>query len=108
MTICLDLYCPGQAILLRQESLKIGLNTLESMVQHLVRQTELSNQIGYIDKLPQYYRNKVAYLELPYFFNEWHGFFYYSNESERVFVMEKNFAGCLGIKVINRRGVSDQ
>ena len=49
------------------------------------------------------YKNKVSYLEEPYFFNEWYGFFYYCNESEKTFVMEKNFAGCLGLKVVNWR-----
>ena len=45
----------------------------------------------------------MAYLEDPYFFNEWYGFFYYSNESKKTFVMEKNFAGCLGLKVVNNK-----
>ena len=35
-------------------------------------------------------------------FNEWYGFLYYANESRKTFVMEKNFAGCLGFRVINR------
>ena len=54
------------------------MSTVQQMVQRVV-QTVKSEQIGYIDKLPRDYQNKVAYLEEPYFFNDWYGFFYYSN-----------------------------
>ena len=41
-------------------------------------------------------------MEEPYFFNDWYGFFYYNNQSNKTFVMEKNFAGCQGLKVVNQ------
>lgn len=45
----------------------------------------------------------VTYLEEPYFFNEWYGFLYYRNDSANTFVMEKNLAGCHGLKVVNHK-----
>ena len=45
----------------------------------------------------------VTYLEEPYFFNEWYGFLYYRNDSAMTFVMEKNLAGCHGLKVVNHK-----
>ena len=54
-----------------------------------------------MDKFPQDYGGKVTYHEDPYFFNDWYGYMYYCNDSEKRFLMEKKLSGCKGLKVVN-------
>ena len=54
LTISVDVYCPSQTIFLRQESARIGMSAVQQMIQRVV-QTEQSEKIEYIDKLPSHY-----------------------------------------------------
>ena len=71
-------------------------------MEELVRKTALNSEnLECIDKFPRDYNNKVFYLEDPFFFNDWYGFMYYHNKSEKIFQIEKRFGGCIGHKVIS-------
>uniref|UniRef100_A0A7S3I0F8 Uncharacterized protein n=1 Tax=Favella ehrenbergii TaxID=182087 RepID=A0A7S3I0F8_9SPIT len=72
------------------------------MVSKEVRERRKA-ELEEFDKFSRVYENKVKYLEDPYFFNDWYGFLYYQNGSERTFRLEKQLAGCVGYQVVNKR-----
>ena len=68
---------------MRQELASHGFYTVEQAILRHVRENE--QLVEKIERFPEAYGNKVTYLEDPYFFNDWHGFAHYANDSEKIF-----------------------
>jgi len=100
MSVVVDVYCPGQIVHLQQDNVVNGFWALDQLVTNMVR---TGAQVEHFEKQEKKYKNKVVYLEDPYFFNEWYGFMYYSNGSDYTFQFEKHLEGCTGHKVVNER-----
>lgn len=96
----MDVYCPGQAIFMREETLRNGFATMQEVVRKEVYSKDESC-LERVDKYPEHYGSKVVYAEDAYFFADWFGFMYFRNLSDRRFSMTKNMAGCTGFKIVN-------
>ena len=78
----------------------MGFECLEALIRNEVAKSP--QMLETVEKFPKDYENKVRYMEDPSYFNDWYGFLYLENESQKTFAMEKNLQGCLGHKVVNQ------